>query len=383
MKKYIVFLALFVGLVVPAFGSAATFGGGESYSLSEGNTVSDNLYAAGGDVTVGGVVLGDLISAGGSLTVSGKVRDDLTLAGGNITVLAPIGGDARVAGGNIVFEKSTVGGDLIIAGGSIKVLSGSTASGDVIISGGAITFSGVGAKSARFAGGQVTIDGTIRGDVFIDGGQKIVLGENARIDGNLVYRSEKEDALVVTEGAIVKGETTFEKRVMPINQVDVAKGFAAFLGILFLIKFITVLVAGIIAVLVFRQFSLAAANEVMARPWRNLLLGFAVLVLVPVASIMLLVTVLGAYVGMLLIASYVLLMMVVSLYSGIMLGAWVYKLIKKGETVVSWQVAALGIVLFTLVKLVPVVGWIVCLAVFLMTLGAVAQIINDRLWARR
>lgn len=383
MKKYIFSLALFVGLTSPALSWAATFGGGETYTLSEEKTVADNLYVGAGDITIGGTVSGDAIAAGGSLAVSGRVRDDLTLAGGDITVLAPVGGDARVAGGNIVFEKSTVGGDLIIAGGTIKVLSNSTAGGDVIISGGAVTFSGIGAKGARFVGGQVTVDGTIHGDVFIDGGQKIVLGENARIDGNLVYRSEKKDVLEVREGAVVKGTTTFEKREMPINRGDVAKGFAAFFGIISFIKFVTLLVAGVLAVLVFRQFSLGMANEVLARPWRNLLLGFAVLVLAPVAAIILFVTVLGAYVGALLFAAYALLLMVVSVYSGVMFGVWFYKLMKKSDTVISWQIALLGIILLGFIKLIPVIGWIVCLAIFLITLGAVAQMIYERLWIKR
>lgn len=381
--KHIAIFVLFVGLILPLSAQAATFGGGETYTISEGETIPDNLYAGAGDITIGGTVLGDVIIAGGSLTVTGRVRDDLTLAGGNITILAPIGGDARIAGGNVVFNKSAVGGDMMIAGGSIKVLGGSTAGGDVIIAGGAISFSGTGAKDARFAGGQVTIDGALRGDVLVEANERIILTENARIDGNLVYRGEKESILEVRDGAVVKGATTFEEQRMPISRGDVTKGLAAFFGVLFLIKFITVLVAGIVAVLVFRQFSLGLANEVIARPWRSLLLGFAVLVLVPIASLMLLVTVLGAYVGMLLIASYVLLMVVVSLYSGVMFGAWLYKLIKKGDTIVSWRVAFVGIILLSLIKLVPVVGWIVCLLVFLATLGATAQMVYERLWMRR
>jgi len=384
MIKNIVFAMFFSLLVLPGLAGAATFNGGESYALQADKNVSDNLYVGAGDISVAGAVLGDLIAAGGNLTVSGAVRDDLTLAGGNITVLGSVGGDIRIAGGSIVIGGSSIGGDLVIAGGTIKVLDGTTIGKDVVLTGGMVTFSGTGEHNARFAGGQVVIEGTIKGDVVIDANEKVVLGEGARIEGAMVYRGAKENILETRDGAVVVGGVQFEKKVLPVDRAGAAKVLAALFGIFYVIKLISFLIAGLIAALVFKRFSHAVVSDAVAHPWSDVLRGFIILVVVPIASIILLATFFGAFIGIALFTVYFLSLTLTALYSGIILGAWLYKVIKKEEVItVTWQRTLGGIIALSLVMLVPVIGWIVCVFFFLLALGAIAHVTHEKVWMNR
>ncbi len=382
--KNIVFATFFFVLVLPGFAGAATFNAGETYTLQAGKTVPDNLYVGAGDISVSGAVFGDLVAAGGSLTASGAVRDDLTLAGGNITVLGSVGGDARIAGGSIVVGGSSIGGDLVVAGGTIKVLSGTTVGKDVVLTGGMITFSGAGEHNARFAGGQVVIEGTIQGDVVVDANEKIILGETARIEGTMTYRGAKEDILEVRNGAVVVGGTQFEKQTHPVNKEDIAKGLAALFGIFFLMKILVMIVAGIVAVLVFRVFSQTMTETAVLNPWGNLLRGLVVLVVTPIAAAILLVTILGAFIGAFIMIVYGLFLMAACLYSGIIFGTWIHKIIKKEDIVtVTWQHVVIGVAILGLIRFVPIIGWIVGLGIFLVSLGTLSNIAYQRLWMNR
>jgi len=89
MKKvlFLSILSLFV-VVMPAMAFGSSFKTGNNYYLNSGETVSDNLYVAAGDINIAGAVEGDLFTAGGNVFVSGPVSADLAAAGGTLIKLA-------------------------------------------------------------------------------------------------------------------------------------------------------------------------------------------------------------------------------------------------------------------------------------------------------
>jgi len=382
MFKNILCTLLFAaGVFFPTLAFAGTFDGGELYTLKGDNVVLDNLYVGAGDITIAGGVLGDVTAAGGSIVLSGDVRDDLTAVGGDITVLSRIGEDARIAGGNILINGK-VGGDLVVAGGVIKILDGVTVGKDAVLAGGSVSVDGRVLGDAQISGGQIIINATIDGDVVVNAGEKLILGENAHILGSLTYRGESEDILDANENAQVAGGITYEAQKFA-DKKQFARGIAAFAGTLLFIKFLTTLIAAVIVVLVFGRFSRSLADDAFDDPWMNILRGFIVLVIVPIAAIALFATVLGALVGMFAMVSYVLMLMVASLYSGVLFGLWLHKLIKKGNHDLDWRHAAFGVALITFLKFVPIVGWIMVCGFFLLSLGATANMFYQKLWLKR
>ncbi|TMF59748.1 MAG: DUF342 domain-containing protein [Chloroflexi bacterium] len=94
--------ALFAWLPVGA--SAADLRQGPSVTISRGQTINDDIYAAGGTISIDGNVNGSVIAAGGTITVSGTVSRDVMVAGGTINVTGKVGGSIRAAGGNLTIN---------------------------------------------------------------------------------------------------------------------------------------------------------------------------------------------------------------------------------------------------------------------------------------
>ena len=127
-----------------------------------------------------------------------------------------------------------------------------------------------------------------------------------------------------------------------------------------LFKLITVLVAAIVMVLVFKKFSQTVVTSATDSFWMQLLRGFILLVITPIAAILLLTTVFGAYLGLLLFALYPVIIMMSALYSGVIFGGWFMQLVNKDKKIsLTWLHALFGVIVLYLVKLIPVIGWII------------------------
>ena len=370
--------------LIPLAASAATFGGGETYNLKGDAIIDDNLYVAAGDITIAGTVQGDLQSAGGVIVFTGSVQDDIALAGGNITVLGSVGGDARVAGGSILID-TPITGDLLAAGGVVKVLDGVTVGKDVSMAGGLLMLSGSIQGDAKLAGGEILLDGFIAGDVVVEVGEKLTLGEDARISGNLVYRASREDVLNIHEQAIVSGNVSFEKsKFGSMAEKEAAQGIAVLFGLFYLIKVASIAIAAVVLVLLFKRFSVTLTKTVLESFWMSMLKGFVYLVMLPVTALLLMITVLGLHLGLLLLALYGLTLIVACIYSGVVFGVFMMDLISKdNHHHLTWWHALLGVVSLSILNLVPYLGWLLVFAFMLATLGALFQMAKVRFWNHR
>jgi len=377
------FISVIVTLIlVPAFTLGATMKAGEEVSISKGNDVRDNLYIAGGNVSVNSVVFGDLLTAGGNVLITENVSEDMAVAGGAVTILGDSGGDVRAVGGNILIAGD-VAGELIITGGTVVVSSDVSVGKDLVIAGGQISIDGDVAGDVQIAGGVMTINGHIKGDVTAKIDDHLTIGDGAIIDGSLEYSARTAEALKVNEGAVITGEVVFKEIDVPTAGETKNFIFAA-IGAYVFFKLLMFIVVALVLVWLFRNFSNSVVKGVLRNPLRMLGYGFVVLVVVPVASILLFVTLLGIPLGIMLMLSYGLLMLVACIYTGIVAGAWVSQMIRKsGSAVVTWKNVVGGVVLLTIVKLIPVIGWIVGLFVMLVTLGSIVEILHKKLWVGR
>jgi len=370
-------------VTIPGAASAATFEAGELYSLSGNETVEGNLYIGAGDLTVSGDVQGDLAVAGGAVVVSGAVRDDLAAAGGDVSLLGTTGGDARIAGGNVLVDAE-IGGDLLVLGGSMKVLDDVTVAGDMTIAGGYVMYRGVTTGDARIMGDEIVLNGTISGDVAVDVGTKLTIGENANIAGLLVYRGAHEDMVTMHASATV-GALVYEPQATPhMDRDEVKQGIAAVVGTLFVMYTLAVALAAIVVVLVFKRFSQAVVQTTHNAFWMNVLRGFIFFVVVPVALLILFMTVFGIHLALVLLFAYILVLFIADLYAGVIAGTRLVQWLKKDNDLpVRWWHALLGIVLLSLVTLVPVIGWLVTCLFFLVALGVLFELFRTRTWETR
>src|SRR5438270_420202 len=192
-----------VFLWLPTTALAADLRQGANVTVGAGQTVSDDIYAAGGTITVAGTINGSLIAAGATITVSGNVSRDLIIAGGTINVTGKVGGSIRAAGGNLTLN-GPVEQDVVITGGMIAIGSGATIGRDLVLAGGTTTVAAPVTRRVMMASGSLTLMNRVGGDVR--GNVDHLKLDGAQIGGNLDYTSNNQVEIV--NGARIAGTTS-------------------------------------------------------------------------------------------------------------------------------------------------------------------------------
>lgn len=336
-----------------------------------------NLYVAGGNVLVNSPTTGDLYVAGGNITVEGSVEGDLTVAGGSIYINGSVGGDVRIAGGEITINN-TVGGDVVMAGGTLTLTEKAPVGGDVYIAGGEVTVGGPVSGKLGVSSGMVTINSAIAGEVKITATEKLTLGEKAVLGTSANYKSWQEAE--VRDGAQVGG-LKYEQ----IARHD-KRGGAAVAGVMtigFIIKLLAMILAALILIKLFPKKSYQLVGKYIEQVWSNLGIGFVGIIAAPIVAIILLITAVGFYAGLMLLLIWLVWCFASVLVGMVSVGAWInQKLIKKAELTVDWQAVVIGVVVMSLASMVPVIGWLVMALVMFAGFGTIirhiAAIIRDQ-----
>lgn len=376
MRKYTLRLvSVLAFLLVPMVSFAAQLEAGERYMLSSGQTVSQNLYAAGSDVVVAGTVEGDAFLAGGTVTMSGTVQKDLFIGGGTVTMNGTVQEDLRIGGGTI-FITGTANGDVMIFGGQVTITKDAKLAKDLYINGGQVTIDGTLSGPLTINAGAVFINGTVEGTITSQS-EDMQISSTARIQGDLNHRGFKDP--VIAEGATITGTTNFTKVTRPD-----AKQAVPFIQAWWLMKVAMLLVAALVFMLLAGKYNAKFVQGAMGNFGREVLRGFILLIMVPVACLLGLITVVGTPLVMILGLLYVLSIALACIYANILTGSLFYKLLmKKAEQAINWQTIVVGVVVLQVIKLIPIVGWIVAGLIFLASLGTLWNSAYKSLQAQR
>ncbi|RJQ29030.1 hypothetical protein C4565_02775 [Candidatus Parcubacteria bacterium] len=352
--------------ILPVVIYAAEFRAGQQSSLTPQEKIAENLYMVGGTVTSAGAAEKDVLIAGGTVLVSGPIAEDLSVVGGNITILSQVSGDVRVGGGNITISGD-IGGDVLIGGGQI-ILASKSIGGDVAMAGGTVRIDSQVKGNVKIAGGEIYINAPIDGNVNIKA-EKLTLGSGADIKGNLVYEAMKPASM--ESGAKVQGKTTFTE----IKNKAKKSGVVGFLTFALFAKFLMLLVTALLVGLIFRKYSKELVEQAVSNPLKELGRGIITIIVLPVLSIILLVTIIGIPLGILGLLSFIMLFIYGGIVTPIFLGSLVYKWIsKKSEYTINWKTILLGVIIYLLLGLIPFLGWIAICVSVLITLGATLNI---------
>ncbi len=348
--------------LLPLAAYAATFRSGDTVDIRANETIRDDFYAGGGSVTSSGSVTGDLYAGGGTILITGSVAQDAVVGGGTITVTGDVGDDLRAGGGTIVVQGA-VGGDVVVGGGQIH-LSGSRIGGDVLAGGGVVRIDAAVGNDVKVGGGSVFINGPVAGNVEADA-DTLTLGSAAVITGNLSYTSPKE--VVIEEGARVGGKTTYTPRA---DRGDAGAALAiAFFSVAAIVKILMMLAAAFFFGLVFHRYSTHLVQTAYARPLMEIGRGFILLIVMPVASVFLMVTIVGLPLGFLGLIGYIGALIFSWLVAPLLIGSLIYQWITKEGYQVNWKTILLGVFAFCIAGVVPILGSLVQFGFIVLALG--------------
>jgi hypothetical protein len=122
-------------------------------------------------------------------------------------------------------------------------------------------------------------------------------------------------------------------------------------------------------------------RSLRGQPGLALLLGFAVLVCVPMAAVILGITIVGLPLAFVLLLAYFLLLIVGYATTGVMIGdAALERLRAQDAARTAWRVGAAAAAALALALLgrLPLVGWLVACGAVLAGIGAIAITLSDR-----
>ncbi|MHB8831371.1 MAG: bactofilin family protein [Patescibacteria group bacterium] len=380
MYKKLLFLsaALLLGFCVigkPAL--AAEFKSGQMVNISAADKINGDLYAAANDVSIDNNLPGDAFLAGSIIRVSGSVGQSLMAAGSMVNVMGPVGHALRVAGSQVTIG-STVEGDVMAAGGMVYILPSAVIKGDLYLASGSAIIEGKVMGNIKATGGEVALRGEVGKDVYVES-EGLALGPQAKLDGKLTYKAPKEATMA--DGSKVAGGVDFKKvEKSERGQIKAEKREINWQWILvwFLGMLAISLVAAYLGNYFFKQRVADITNNVLNNFAKQMGWGFVWLVVVPIACLILLVTIIGIPFSIFACLVYALAITLAKVLAGIILGSWLWKLItKKGANgngkgwPVDWKVILLGIVLISLLSLIPIIGWVIVFIFFLAALGGI------------
>lgn len=329
--------------------------------LPKNEILNKDYFAAGDSVTLSGTVNGDVYLAGGSVIVEGIVNGDLLVAGGVVAIRGKVTHDARIGGGQIIISGE-IDGNLTVGGGSVNLTDSAKIGGSLVAGAGSLfVFAPVG-KGATIGAGQVTLGNKIGGDITAGIG-KITLTPNANIIGNLVYWSKSNAQ--IEPGAQVLGKITHNlpAEFKPTKRIVV-------LPLLILIgNLISSLVLGLLMLKFLPVYTQRTANVITEKPWASLGVGFLTTVLFPVIFIILLITLVGIPLALILLFTFLIIAYITKIFVSLVIGQKIFKFI--GQRTKSGWVLLMGLIVYGIITMIPVIGWIVSILVFLFGLGAV------------
>jgi cytoskeletal protein CcmA (bactofilin family) len=326
-------------------------------------TIAEDVYLGGGTVDLRADVTGDVVAAGGRVIIEQRVSGDVMAAGGMVDISADVLDDVRAAGGTVAL-RGAVTGDAVAAGGTVELGGGATVGGRAWLGGGEVAVAGRVGRRLKARAERIVISGTVEGSVDLSA-EEIEILPTARIAGTLTYRSPREAR--IDPAAQIAGGITRAPLERPSRLGQVARRLIVIgaLGVL-----------GAALIVTFPAFAAGAARTLGDEPWKSLGLGAATLVGGPIAAGAFMVTVVGFALGMTTLVVWGVALVTGYLTGSLFVGQLVVSSLQRGApptSVGAWIGAlVIGVLGVALLRLIPIAGGVLGLAVLLTGMGALA-----------
>lgn len=336
---------------------------GDSVVVPAGN-ITGPLFTAGSYIVVDADVDGDVFAAGQDITINGDINGDLLAAARTVRINGRVSGNVRCAVSN--FDLSgEIGKSLTAAAAQVRLHEGSAIGDDTLIFAGTALFSGIVGRQALGAGGDYRIYGPIGGSVHFWEVENLTVGREASINGDLNYGSANQADIL--PGAQITGQTNWEQVQRPEQKVH-PEGINWFAQ---LIWFIAGVVSWGVFVLIFPRLWSGFSEKIFHSPGSALGWGAFALIAAPLASLLLLITVIGIPLSLTLIIAYLLTLYAAKIIVGDAIGRFLAARFGWEGRVHGIWTFMIGFAALILLGRIPVVGFFISLIAAAVALGAV------------
>ncbi|MBQ9019263.1 MAG: hypothetical protein IJ097_02995 [Bacilli bacterium] len=318
---------------------------------------SATTFVAGNSVKLSSDIDGIGFAAGNIVYVSSK-QDYLFTAGNNVTLDGVSTKDAFVAGNFITVEASEIR-DLYVAGTNIIINSDIT-------------------RNAYIAGSDVVINSKINGDLNLDC-ENIELGKDAEITGKLIYPSDakieiSKDAKVGEKETYKSNTNSVKVEISPVS-IFITKLLSA--GY----RFIAMLIIGLILIACNKELfaKIAKKEKSFGKIALTALLGFAFLILLPIAAVILMITVVGIPLSIVSLIVYGLLV-----YLSIIPTTYYFGNLVFGKSIKNkYGIFTLSLLIIYLIRIIPIIGGLVGFISLIFGLGMYTILFKDKITEKK
>ncbi len=346
--------------------SALTATSGKDVSLK--NPLTDDFYAVGGEVDIDQPVTGDVVVLGGVANIAEDVSGDVLVFGGRVNISGNVGDDVKIFGGNLTVSGN-IKDDLVAAGGMVELTKTGSVGGTVLVYGGGASIDGNVAENVKGSAGIVKIKGWINGSVQVDAKEYLSISPLAKIRGDLKYSSENP---AVIPANVVSGKT---ERMPPPGEMykGLLLGFFT-VGMLAvkLWNFLSLLLLGALLFIFFPHELQKWPDGLRKHFLKNLGIGFIALTAGSALVVFCAATIIGLPVALILGFGGVAVWYASQLVAGLFLGTIILKT-KPRSPRRTYGVLALGLFIYEVISLVPVIGPLVTFILVLASFGVLLR----------
>lgn len=385
--------ALGLALVTLAASAAgARFETQTSFTLPTEDICPGDLYFGGSVLRIDGRLEGSAIAGAQTVTITGSVGRNLIAGAQTVNVAGPVRGDVVAFCANLNVTDTVAGAvraacasayvnapvrlDIVAGCQELTIGKDAVLGGDVIAGCGTMNIGGVVHGGVKAAAGTVIVSGIIDGDLVARVDDKIVLTEDARVFGNLLYTSEKELDLGNPDAVFGRIEFTPQAEPRHIRELKPFKPglLATFLLPFAILSLLAALAVGFILIAVWKRVIGDAVESCLNRFGRTVGFGALGLFAGPaalLAGLLLIVTIPAAFIGA---ALYLIFIYLSKAFAGMLIGRWLFR-ICGGQTASIWLTAPVGILLVYALCAVPFVGWLFWLFAAILGFGVIIEIL--------
>jgi cytoskeletal protein CcmA (bactofilin family) len=351
-KIDILLIILAILLILFNFNSSfgTEFKAGENFLFLDTLIIDDDLIIAGGTIKSDATIKGDLISGSNRLVQNGIVEGSVIAGAKDLDILGQVNGSVRGFAQNINVNGK-VNRNLIGFCAALNIKPDANIGGDISAFCGELTLDGKVGKGLRGSIGTLIISGM----------------PTAKILGDFKYKSKKQAK--IESGAQVTGQTLWTKKE---KEEEKPKGvFTAKCLITEILFLLALMITGIVLTLIFKKNAYQAKRAVTASFLKSLGWGFVFMVCIPIAIIILIVTILGIPIAIISLFAYAVLLYIAKIPVATALGGMIIKAFgKQGEPSLIWSML-LGLIILTILLNIPYLEWLIYFVVLFTGFGAI------------
>lgn len=320
-----------------------------SDSANTTENVNGDVYAFAQDIKINSLVGGDVISCGQDITIkSDEILGNIRGAGQSLDVDVKNTKNITLAGQDISIGENTNCNAAYIASQSVD-FKGNT--NDLYV-------------SAQ----DVVIDGKVKGNLEVNG-ENILITENANILGNIKIKSPNE---AIVKGDMASKNINYENTASEANFKQEHKSNV----LSEVMSIVTAMIVALLLFVIFKNYFYSVEKSLDLCLWKYMLVGFGILILVPVLIVFLCITVIGIPIGLVILFLYILSIYLCPMVTGITLGQ---RFLANKNIYLQVICGVLVIKILLLIPFIDAIAWVVCI---MFTLGSICMKIVNYIYSK-